>query len=292
MSAHLRGIDHVLIGVGDLEQARHIWARLGFVVTPRGRHEGWGTANHCIMFPNDYLELLGLVEPGAPSGGLEEALCSRGDGLLGLALASADRDATADAWAGAGLEVGTADLARLLEDGSGTRLRFANVTLDDPPAGLRLFACQALDPEPLRRHEWLAHSNGAQGIGSMTLATRRPAAFASVLGNLFGENALTFTDDLLTIHSGHGLLFVASADDLEMLHPALGPVAVTDELRPVALTLLVEDVERSAAGFDEAAVSYDREAGATLAVAADEASGVHLEFTAAEQFHLRPGVRA
>ncbi|TMK28796.1 MAG: VOC family protein, partial [Alphaproteobacteria bacterium] len=57
----IAGIDHVIIGVRDLERARMGWTRLGFTLTPRGRHLGQGTANYCIMFPRDYLELLGFV---------------------------------------------------------------------------------------------------------------------------------------------------------------------------------------------------------------------------------------
>jgi len=57
----IAGIDHVIIGVRDLERARMGWTRLGFTLTPRGRHLGQETANYCIMFARDYLELLGFV---------------------------------------------------------------------------------------------------------------------------------------------------------------------------------------------------------------------------------------
>ncbi|MFZ2004612.1 MAG: VOC family protein, partial [Stellaceae bacterium] len=57
----IAGIDHIIVGARDLEGARRDWARLGFTLTPRGRHIGQGTANYCIMFPRDYLELLGFV---------------------------------------------------------------------------------------------------------------------------------------------------------------------------------------------------------------------------------------
>src|SRR5258708_35549280 len=59
----IAGIDHVIIGVRDLELARLGWSRLGFTLSPRGRHIGQGTANYCIMFPSDYLELLGIIDP-------------------------------------------------------------------------------------------------------------------------------------------------------------------------------------------------------------------------------------
>ncbi len=53
--AAIPGLDHVLVGVGGLGAARRAWTRLGFTLTPRGRHIGWGTANTCIMFPRDYV---------------------------------------------------------------------------------------------------------------------------------------------------------------------------------------------------------------------------------------------
>src|SRR3954453_15659664 len=58
----IAGLDHVIIAVRDLERARMSWTRLGFNLTPRGRHLGQGTANYCIMFLGDYLELLGFAE--------------------------------------------------------------------------------------------------------------------------------------------------------------------------------------------------------------------------------------
>ncbi len=34
----ITGIDHVIVGVRDLESARETWRRLGFALAPRGRH--------------------------------------------------------------------------------------------------------------------------------------------------------------------------------------------------------------------------------------------------------------
>src|ERR1051326_2391131 len=84
MASGIAGIDHVIIGVRDLERARLGWTRLGFTLTPRGRHLGQGTANYCIMFGRDYLELLGYAEPDAYSDRLQSFL-ARHEGPLGLA---------------------------------------------------------------------------------------------------------------------------------------------------------------------------------------------------------------
>jgi len=59
---HLVGLDHAVIRVADLDRAAADFTRLGFTLTPRGRHS-LGTENHCMMFGFDYLELL-WVPPG------------------------------------------------------------------------------------------------------------------------------------------------------------------------------------------------------------------------------------
>ena len=115
----IRGIDHVLVGVRDLEAAREIYARLGFTISPRGRHIGWGTANYCIMFPKDYIELLGIVDPAQFTHNLDRFLETR-EGLLGLAFASDDVALAERALQRAGITPGeTRDLKRILEDPAG-----------------------------------------------------------------------------------------------------------------------------------------------------------------------------
>jgi hypothetical protein len=97
MSNGIAGIDHIIIGVRDLEAARRQWRRLGFSVTPRGRHIGQGTANYCVMFGRDYLELLGFVERDEHARRLETFLARR-EGPMSVAFApehSADETAAA-----------------------------------------------------------------------------------------------------------------------------------------------------------------------------------------------------
>src|SRR5271168_639438 len=86
MDNGIAGIDHVIVGVRDLERARSGWSRLGFTLSPRGRHIGQGTANYCIMFPSDYLELLGVVDPSDFVQRLD-AFLARREGLMAAAFA-------------------------------------------------------------------------------------------------------------------------------------------------------------------------------------------------------------
>src|SRR6188472_3287866 len=86
MDNGIAGIDHVIVGVSDLERARLGWSRLGFTLSPRGRHIGQGTANYCIMFPDDYVELLGIVDPNDLVQRLD-AFLAQSEGLMATAFA-------------------------------------------------------------------------------------------------------------------------------------------------------------------------------------------------------------
>ena len=56
-----RGIDHLVLAVEDLSAARDQFAAFGFLTTPLGRHP-WGTGNHLVQFPRNFIEILGVVD--------------------------------------------------------------------------------------------------------------------------------------------------------------------------------------------------------------------------------------
>src|SRR5579883_3194679 len=88
MQNGIAGIDHVIVGVRALEGARARWMRLGFTPTPRGRHLGQGTANYCVMFAADYIELLCLADP-ADTGQPLASFLARREGPMAAAFALA-----------------------------------------------------------------------------------------------------------------------------------------------------------------------------------------------------------
>jgi catechol 2,3-dioxygenase-like lactoylglutathione lyase family enzyme len=207
----IRGLDHPIVGVRDLEQARRDWQRLGFTITPRGRHIGWGTANYCIMFPLDYIEILGVVDASQYVHGLDAFLVHR-EGLLGMALATDDADAAHAHMAECGLAgEPPQDLARILELPEGeARPAFRLVHPADPAAlGLRGFIVQHLTPDLVRRAEWLDHANGARRIWMISVATANGEALAAHYSALLGaefvhtdRNGVTVRLDGCTLHFG------------------------------------------------------------------------------------------
>ena len=85
-------IDHPVIAARDLDAARVQFERLGFTVPPRGSHVEWGTGNLCIMFPDDYLEIRGIIDASRFTMHLDEHLDAFGEGLMGVAFGTVDID--------------------------------------------------------------------------------------------------------------------------------------------------------------------------------------------------------
>ncbi|MGI9436592.1 MAG: VOC family protein [Geminicoccaceae bacterium] len=278
MASHIAGIDHAIIGVRDLEEAKQTFERLGFRTTPRGRHVGWGTANHCVMFDHDYIELLGIIDPKAFTNNLDSFLEDH-EGLLSVALGTSNPEATRTAWHDADLHPAeVADLGRLLEPD--TELRFKNVMLDTKAThGLPLFACAHLTSDLMRQPGWTEHPNGAIGINAITVVAGEPGSFVEPMSRIFGETKLTETDSTLAVHTGHGVILFATPDDFDMLHPELNAEPGTDEARLAVLSIRARDLKGVADWLDSAEIPYRSEAGGTIGVGAEHARGVMLEFT-------------
>ncbi|MFN9544419.1 MAG: VOC family protein [Alphaproteobacteria bacterium] len=167
-------LDHVIIAVRDLQAAAGAWRKLGLTLTPRGLHEGKGTGNHCIMVPDSYVELLGIVDATGAQGRLAERVRTRGEGGMGLAWGADDADRACASLRAAGIEAEEPnDLSGPLDlDGRQDMVRFRNVMLPklDLP-GTMQFVCTHLTPELTRaRREWMLHPSGATGIAAIMIA--------------------------------------------------------------------------------------------------------------------------
>jgi catechol 2,3-dioxygenase-like lactoylglutathione lyase family enzyme len=274
----LCGIDHVLIAVSDLERARMAWTRLGFTLTPRGRHLQQGTGNYCIMFQRDYIELLGVVDAAQGSGGLE-AFLRAGEGLRGLAFATRSGEATAAELRQRGLHpTPPSDLSRQLELPEGTELaRFKLVSL--PPAetpALSAFVCQHLTPELVRRRpQWLAHANGVVGIAGVSVMVAATEPLRETYERLFGAEVVT-TDAVLTVHVGSHRLVFATPDDLSALYPEAEFALDRPLPAMAALSLLSRDLGRTADHLTQWQVAHEEAHDGTLLVPLEEANGAVL----------------
>jgi catechol 2,3-dioxygenase-like lactoylglutathione lyase family enzyme len=281
MDNGIAGIDHVIVGVHNLKRARLGWTRLGFTLTPRGRHIGQGTANYCIMFRRDYIELLGFVERDEYGHRLEAFLAKR-EGPMSVAFAPARNAAlTRDALLRLGLHPGEPRaLGRALELPEGAVVpRFTLLTLppDETPA-LDCFICGHLTPELVRRPSWVSHSNGVSAIKSVSLLVAGPAALKSAYARLAGAEQVMASTGTLAVKIGRHRLTFTTAERFRSAHPGVAVPGDFPIPGIVALELSVRSRKRTAAFLQKEGVVFDELPDGRLAVAPGEANGTIVIF--------------
>lgn len=278
----IAGIDHALVGVADLEAARDVYTRLGFTVTPRGRHIGWGTGNYTVMFENDYLELMGVVDPTQHIHNLDEFL-KTGDGLLNVVLATKDADATSRWLREHSPNAEDAQsLQRVLElEGSEELLDFRYVYIpSELTPGLKTFASQHLTPDKVRRPAWLSHPNGARSITEVTVVMENLAGVAEAYAELFGADAVSGDErkGSITVDTGNDELWFVTPKSFPERHYD----KTIDESLPLprlaALTLSVADPQVTALYLSGQQVAFERDSSEAVIVSSEEACGVFLVF--------------
>ncbi|WP_299372306.1 VOC family protein [uncultured Kiloniella sp.] len=283
-SSSLKGIDHLLIGVQQLEEARHHYLRLGFRLTPRGRHIGWGTANYCIMFPDDYLELIGIVDKNQDTNGLDVFL-ENGEGGLGLAFRSEDIGQTAACLKEAGVPIdGPKDLKRILELEHGDVMPAFELLRYDNQVSPKIssFVCDHKTPDVVWQSQWLAHANGARGIKRVVYVTPNPSDVITKYSEFFGADTVVVTDGCIDVYVSERkqvLRFIAP-EDISRFYPGVEPNdgAAVDYM--IAFHLWVEDLKVTQAYFDQYRVSYQREGDSRVRLQKNDSCGVVLAFDA------------
>lgn len=282
MDNGIAGIDHVIVGVRDLERARLEWGRLGFTLSPRGRHIGQGTANYCIMFASDYVELLGIVDPNDFVQRLDMFLEQR-EGLMAAAFAPAgDPEDVRAALLGRELHPSEPrPLGRQLELPEGAvvpRFSLMSLPADETP-GLDCFICTHLTPELMRRPEWLHHPNGALGLRGIHVLVESTAALLEPYDRLFGIQQVTTTDAVASVHAGPHRIVFSTPDDFSTMYPALD--VAPDFALPgiVSAEFAVARREDTADCLTRRQVSFEELPDGSLVVPAREASGAILFFS-------------
>ena len=252
-----------------MEAARRNWQRLGFTLTPMGRHTGWGTANHAITFQDDYLALIGITNPEMPlPGRLRDALKVR-EGMFAIALATDDADAAHATLVANGLEPGDVlDMARDVEipgQAEPARPRFRIIQLPETSTpNLDISLTQHLTPELVWRPEWQEHPNGATGIQQITVSVSDPASMQAPYERLFGPDCCSADGGSLTVETGRGSIrFVRSNTSINRITGA---------------ELIVRSLVEARKILAENDIPFDPKEDQIL-ILGDHANGVELTFT-------------
>ena len=285
MKHHIAGLDHVLIGVADLDGGKAAYERLGFTVTPRGRHIGWGTGNYCVMFEDDYLELLGIIDSVQFTNNLDVRLRDHGEGMFSFAPAVGDVEAARASLAQSGFHPGPVEsLKRYLDLPEGTVTpAFELLRLpQEEVAGLPFFFCRHLTPDLVRQPDWLRHENGALGIRAVHILTPSPERFRPPFARLLGDGAVREDEGMVTARIGACRFEFGRDDAVFDVFPGVTSGAPADDAAPVftGLTIEVESLGRTRSVLEAGRVLF-QEARDAVIVAPEAATGVALRFVEA-----------
>jgi catechol 2,3-dioxygenase-like lactoylglutathione lyase family enzyme len=272
MIRRARAIDHLVLGVRDLDAAAASYERLGFTVTPRGVHP-WGTWNRLVQLADQsFLELLAVGEAEKIAehregffsfGAFMRDRIAEGEGLAMLVLTSDGAHYDHAAFEAAGLPTFSpfafGRVARS-PDGSERRVAFdLTFTASEAVPKVGFFTCHHRHPENFWREELQRHANGATGLAGVTLATSKPAEAGAFLR-------------AFACGSGGEAGVVLDGASVELVEPALPQ----EDGRLVGLTLRVADLEACAAHLSRAGVSFSRRERLRV----PDLAGVALDFVA------------
>jgi catechol 2,3-dioxygenase-like lactoylglutathione lyase family enzyme len=274
---HIKGIDHVVIAVRDLDSTRDTYGRMGFTVTPRGHHT-LGSQNHCVMFGQDYFELL-MVPQRLPGREYYYDFARIGDGLAAVALKTDNaRGAFGELTAAALAPSDPVDFSRPVQLAEGAKtasFRITQLGLEQTPGG-QVFLCQHFTRDVVWRPEYQTHANTATGLAAVAILSADTGATAAAYERLFDVKAKAISEGLL-IETGDTPIAVVSEPALAKRLPGIW---ISARHQPCMAALFVRVADRDAAERSLRAGGLEprRMPDGSVAVGAAEAHGVALVF--------------
>ncbi|MCB9460749.1 MAG: VOC family protein [Anaerolineaceae bacterium] len=218
----LKGIDHLVIGVHDLEATTESYRELGFTVSPGGKHPA-ATYNSLIGFQDgSYIELLGFYET-APEHPWWDLLHNRGGGLIDFCMQTDDIHSDYAQLKAAGVTMTElTDLSRVRPDGY--ELAWINNKVKGVYQGLVPFIIEDKTPRDERVPKERAHNNGVVGIDTLTLIASDLDLVQRVYTPLLGHSGTPTTDADL---DARGMVYTFGPHKLRFLTPnsASSPLA-------------------------------------------------------------------
>jgi hypothetical protein len=252
------GLEHPLVVSEDLDALAERYRVMGFAPTRKGHHP-WGTGTQLVLFPDNFIELMGIdnrrlidtpAETGFRFGRFVADQLGRREGIAMIALHSDDAAADGAAVSARGVTPnGLVNFRRAVTLPDGTKdeaVVSLAMLIDWREPQLSHFICQQHRPEFVWVPAWMQHPNGASAIRQVVYAAADPNAHRPRFAGLWGEDAL---HDL-----GNGFRAATAGGDLLMLdqHAAeaqFAPVAMPygwrDAPCAIAIVVSVADVNRT-----------------------------------------------
>jgi hypothetical protein len=225
-------LDHVGFMVRDLDRGALLWRKLGFQLSPRSPQMGktpgaamapWATSNHCVMFEQGYLELIGITSP--ENFNPWPHFIDRFEGAHIAALRCGD---AVDTYAALRTRIDGFDpplqRRRMVEhDGAEQAFEFRNIFSQDDcfPEG-RFILIEHQTPDVIWRPEFMSHSNGAVSLAALMFCSQVPDPTVDRLARMTGETPESAAAVGATIAmAGGGDLIVLETDAAKKRYPGV-----------------------------------------------------------------------
>jgi len=221
----LKGIDHLVIVVNDLDQAARDYEQLGFTVVPGGRHPV-GSHNMLIAFADgSYLEIIAFYREAADHRWWSSL--EKGERLVDYCMQTDDLQGDTKKLREAGVAINDpVPWSRKRPDGYEVKWLLSLAT--GSHRGMAPFLIQDVTPRVERIPQEFRHANDAMGIGTLTLAVEELSTAQRWYETALGTAATAFTDDML---GARGIYFTVGPHTLEFLMPVDSQSPLADWLR-------------------------------------------------------------
>ncbi len=278
-------LHHLGIISRDMEAAVLQYERLGFMFTqltmPRislqagAEPEPIGAGNRCAIFKNNYLEMLGVVDPSRWASitreqrgpfDLDEPL-QRYQGLHVLHLGADNLDLARSRLLRSGLHPSQIrPFQRLVDTPDGPRMMHARC-LSFPPGSnpeALLQVAQHETPELVLQPRYMKHPNGATSITGVIVCVEDPDRVAEKYG-LYSGRPVHRSGALRTIGLGQSRIIIVSPDHLDEILPGHAALAIPF----LAGFIVSSDMENTRRALKERAIDFQVYGGRILVQAQD-----------------------
>jgi glyoxalase-like protein len=244
------GLEHPLVVSHNIDALAERYRAMGFAPTRKGYHP-WGTATQLVLFPENFIELMGIddrslidepAEGGFRFGRFIADQLNRREGIAMLALHSDAAEADLAAVSARGVESdGLVHFRRevvLPDGGTDEAVVTLAMLIDWEQPQLSNFICQQHRPEFVWVPDWMRHPNGAYAIARIVYAAAEPFAVWPRFAAIWGEAALTELENGFKVATPGGELLVLDRPSAEA---RFAPVAMPDGWRdaPCAVGITV-----------------------------------------------------
>lgn len=245
----LKGIDHLVIVVEDLDRAARDFAEVGFTVIPGGKHP---VGSHNVLIPfadGSYVEIIAFYRKAADHRWWDPL--QHGERLVDYCLQTDDLRGDTEKFRAAGVDIkDPVPWSRTRPDGY--ELKWLLSLAGSGDRGVAPFLIEDITPRQERIPQQFTHHNGASGIVKLIIAVDQVGKVGAWFQNALGVSGEPLENSALAAHGLgftiglHIVEFLSPTSDQSQLSPWLrehGPSPYLTELRSTSATRHLLDAE-------------------------------------------------